>query len=405
MKIMQVNCVYNNGSTGKIVNDIHESLQVKKIESIVCYGRGQVVNEKNVYKTSFEISAKLNALRSRITGLQYNGSFSSTNKLLAIIKEKQPDIVHLHCINGYFVNIYRLFRYLKKNKIRTILTLHAEFMHTGSCGYAYECNKWLTGCGSCPQLWDATKSYKFDRTHNAWLKMKEAFEDFEGLKIISVSQWLENRARQSPIMLGHNFDVIENGINTKDIFFPKDFQYLKEKHNINDEKVLLHVTASFSLFENDMKGGRYIVEVAQQLLEENIKIIVIGGRDLTINLPKNVINVGRINNQEELASYYSLADLTILTSKRETYSMVCAESLSCGTPVVGFKAGAPETIALPEYSEFTGYGDVDSLVSLTKKWIYYKKNKSNVDLVATAKDYYSKEKMVKGYLDVYFNKS
>ena len=40
-----------------------------------------------------------------------------------------------------------------------------------------------------------------------------------------------------------------------------------------------------------------------------------------------------------LAEYYSLVDVTVITSFHETFSMVVAESLSCGTPIVGFKAG------------------------------------------------------------------
>jgi len=200
MKILQVNCVYKRGSTGKIVYDIHRGLQEQDIESIVCYGRGQKVHESNVYKISSEVLAKLNALRARITGLQYNGSSVATNKLINIIKKEKPNIVHLHCINGYFVNIYRLFDFFKNNKIKTVLTLHAEFMYTGNCGYAYECEKWITGCGNCPQLWNATKSYRFDRTHSSWIRMKNAFDGFDTLKIISVSQWLKSRAKQSPIM-------------------------------------------------------------------------------------------------------------------------------------------------------------------------------------------------------------
>ena len=94
-----------------------------------------------------------------------------------------------------------------------------------------------------------------------------------------------------------------------------------------------------------------------------------------------------------------MADITVLTSKRETYSMVCAESLSCGTPVVGFKAGAPEEISLKDYSEFVTYGDVDALEDTLLKWlgktISYKK------LVEIAKENYSRELMFQQYVAIY----
>ena len=106
MKVMQINCVYNSGSTGKIVHDLHNELIANGIESVVCYGRGKKVKEKNVYKTCGELYSKVNNLFSRITGIMYGGCFFSTNKLLRIIKKEKPDVVHLHCLNGYFVNIY-----------------------------------------------------------------------------------------------------------------------------------------------------------------------------------------------------------------------------------------------------------------------------------------------------------
>ncbi|WP_026672876.1 glycosyltransferase [Alkalihalobacterium bogoriense] len=401
MKVLQVNSVYKRGSTGKIVYDIHSFLQEKGIDSVVCYGRGQKECDVNIYKTSSEISAKFNALRSRITGLQFNGAWFATYKLIKIIKKEQPDIVHLQCINGYFVDIYKLLQFLKKNNVKTVLTLHAEFMHTGNCGHSFECEKWKNGCGNCPQLWYATKSYQFDRTKTAWEKMKEAFDGFTNLRIISVSKWLEDRAKISPILNQHSFRVIYNGIDTAETFKPTKYNNLKEKHGLENEKILLHVTANFSLGENDLKGGRYIASLAERLKDKNIKIVVIGSEDLSVQLPSNVINVGRTINQKELAAYYSMADLTLITSKRETFSMVCAESLSCGTPVVGFKAGGPESIALNNFSKFVNYGDIDELENTVINWLNKKIEYSSEDIANSAQKEYSRERMGLEYLNVY----
>ena len=255
MKILQVNNVYGRGSTGKIVSDLHRALKRNGIESVVCYGRGPVVNEEDVHKLSSELVAKFNILRARFTGLPYGGASAATNRLFQIIRIEQPDIVHLHCINEQTVDIYRLLNYLKKNRVKTVLTLHAEFLHTGSCGHAYECEKWKSGCGGCPQLWAATKSYYFDRTHTAWKRMKDAFCGFDNLEIIAVSKWLEDRAKQSPIMSQYPFATILNGLDTDDVFriaASLAHDRLRKKHNLKkEEKVVLHVTANFSLREDD----------------------------------------------------------------------------------------------------------------------------------------------------------
>ena len=112
-----------------------------------------------------------------------------------------------------------------------------------------------------------------------------------------------------------------------------------------------------------------------------------------------MIMLGKITDQNELAEYYSLANVTVLTSKRETFSMVTAESLCCGTPVIGFKAGGPEYIAIPEYSEFVEHSNVELLYNTILKWI-----SNPVDKVAIsekAREKYSKETMCKNYIKIY----
>lgn len=71
--------------------------------------------------------------------------------------------------------------------------------------------------------------------------------------------------------------------------------------------------------------------------------------------------MGSCKSREELASLYSVANVTLMLSKRETYSMVTAESLCCGTPVVGFLAGGPESIAIEKFSAFVEYGDLKAI--------------------------------------------
>ncbi|MEL7568241.1 MAG: glycosyltransferase [Dehalobacterium sp.] len=400
MKVLQVNILFNQGSTGKIVADIHNTLINKNIQSIVCYGAGQTFNHPDIHKVAYHYELSFYRIWAHIMGLQYGSGYLSTYRIIEIIKNEKPDIVHLHCINGFFVHIYKLFDFLKKHDINTVLTLHAEFMYTGSCGHAFECEKWTTGCGECPQLWDAAYSYFFDRTSTAWRKMHKAFEGFNNLVVTAVSPWLRSRAIQSPILKNKKIVTIENGIDTKKTFHPKTYSHLKSQYKIGNEKILLHVTAKFSNRENDLKGGRYMYELAERLKDEKIKILIIGSDDKTLDMTNNMINVGRISDQNLLAEYYSMADLTVITSKRETFSMPSAESLSCGTPIVGFLAGGPESICLEEYSEFVEYGNIEALYKSVLRWIDFKSN-TDTDITQIAEEFYSKEKMSCKYINLY----
>ena len=397
MKVMQINCVYKKGSTGKIMYDIHTELKKRGIESVICYGRGEKIEEENVYKTSSEILAKFNNVKSRFTGMPYNGSFFATNKLLKIIKKEKPDVVHLHCINGYFVNIYRLLKLLKRNKFPTVVTHHAEFFFTGNCGHSYECEKWKTGCGNCPSVKKAVNSYYFDFTKKNYSLMKRAFSGFSNICSVSVSKWLEDRTYKSPIFENLPHTTVLNGLDA-DIFHPQSGALeLKQKLGIsNDKKVILHVTASFA---SEVKGGKYVIELAKRIGDKAV-IVVVGNRETPTDLPQNIIAVGRVENQTELARYYTMADLAVITGKRETFSMPIAESLCCGTPSVGFRAGGPEAIAIKEYTEFADFADIDALTEIAVKWLDKKSEFKNISEDAISK--YKKEKMVQEYIDIYY---
>ncbi|MHB1461985.1 MAG: glycosyltransferase [Armatimonadota bacterium] len=398
MKILQINVVYPTGSTGKIVKDIHMQLIADGYDSVVCYGRGPRISDPFVYKTAPELVMMMQSAWSKLSGYAYAGCWFSTVMLTKIIKREKPDVVHIHCINGYMVNIYSLLKYLKVNAIHTVLTLHAEFMHTAGCGYAFDCEKWKTGCGKCPQKGNGRPSSKlFDRSHREWVMMKNAFSGFDNLCIVSVSDWLHNRAKLSPFFSNAKLSVIFNGVDTKNVFKPTDTTSLRTKLKFVDERIILHVTPNFN---SPIKGGRYVIQIAERLASDNIKVVVVGFNGDPSKLPRNVIAISHTDNQVELAEYYSMADITLLTSKKETYSMICAESLSCGTPVVGFKAGAPETISLPEYSMFVEYGDVNALEKATRSFIGMKEP-GNVQISITAAKSYSKESMYKQYRKIY----
>lgn len=399
MKILQVNCVYNKGSTGKIVADVHSALKEKGVESLVCYGRGEEIQEADVIKTCGELYSYANHFLTYLNGVMYGGCYFSTNRLISVIKKEKPDIVHLHCINGYFVNIYRLVSWLKKHHIKTVLTLHAEFMYTANCGYALECEKWKTGCGKCPRYKAETKSLFFDRTHISWRKMAKAFQGFgEDLIVTSVSPWLMQRAKQSPILGDKEHTVVLNGLETG-VFRYTDPKGLREKHGLTDQKIIFHATASFDLDPTHIKGGYYINELAKHFADQNVKVIVAGPYPEDIQVADNVILLGSVSDQMTLAQYYALSNVTVLASKKETFSMVTAESLACGTPVVGFRAGAPEQIAIPEYSEFVAYGEMEALINATEHMLNREFDKSEISKAGMEK--YAKEKMTEDYYAVY----
>lgn len=395
MKILQINNVYGKGSTGKITKDIHGFLQENGYDSVVLYGRGKKTTDKNVFKICGEFEAKVYKFFSFLSGLPYGGCPFSTFRIIKRIKKEKPDVVHLQCLNGNFVNVYQLVKWLNANEIKTVLTLHAEFMYTANCSHAFDCDKWKTGCGNCECYREATGSLFKDRTNKSYKKMFEAFFNFKNLTVVSVSPWLKKRAELSPILKDKNHEVILNGLDTS-VFNRKESK-IRKIYGLTEDKIIFHATPNFNADKEHIKGGYYVIELAKAL--KDYKFIVAGMHEKNISVPENMVLLDKLESQTALSEWYSVADVSVIASKRETFSMVVAESLCCGTPVVGFKAGAPEKIAIKEYSQFVPYGDVEALTKAVESMINNVFDKGEIEKVA--KKNYSKDVMAEKYIKVY----
>ena len=405
MKICQINCIYGIGSTGKLTRDIHFSLLEQGIDSIVIAPlTNQFTKDKGVYVVSNKFLSYLNAALKRGLGMTFDWAHIQTLRIISILKHEKPDVVHLQCINGNNINVYMLLRYLAKNKIKTLYTLHAEFPYTGGCGNTLKCGRWKQGCGECPNLKAGTQSPFIDGTSRTWKKQIMCYDlfDTENLRFTAVSPWLLSQAEQSTMISRFTKDVVLNGIDTDIFYYEGKSNGWRHKLGIsNEEKILLHVSAGFYPHGVNLKGGKYILELAQRLLDCKIKIVVAANYGDGSDLPSNIIFIGRTKTQQELASLYQEADLSIITSSNETFGMPVAESLCCGTPVVGFKAGGPESIALQEYSEFVEYDDIDALYDIVMKWINTTQDNRLISNKALLK--YSKKEMIQDFLRQYIS--
>lgn len=398
MKILFIDVNCKQGSTGKIVYDLYNECNINGYTAAVCYGRGAVINEPNILKFSSDIEVYVHAFLTRITGLTGCYSFFATEKLIKFIESFKPDVVHIHELHAYFVNISPLLNYLKKNGIKTVWTFHCEFMYTGKCGHAYECEKWKTECGKCPNVKGYPSSLFFDYTKKMYNDKKKLFNYYDNLTIVTPSKWLADRVNLS-FLSKKGVEVVHNGIDTQDIFKPRNCEHLKSKHAISNEKVVLAVAPGLL---SEEKGGRYILEIAKRMKDENIKFILIGVDEKDEKFDSNVIALGRTANQLELAEYYTLADITVLPSKKETFSLICAESLACGTPIVGFDSGAPSEVAPEGYGIFVPYGNINELEN-TLRLALNKRNtlRDSKECVSFSRKRYDKSVMINKYIDIY----
>lgn len=354
--LIDVNCKYS--STGKIVYDLFNYLNLHGRDARICYGRGDLIKEKGIFKFGLDWETKIHAGLARLTG--YNGIFSpfSTKRLIKYIKHFKPDIIHIHELHAYFVNIKSLLKYIKKNNIKVVFTFHCEYMYTGKCGHAYSCDKYRRVCEKCPAVHEYPKSLFFDKTKQMFLMKKKLFENFD-MRIVTPSPWLADRVKTS-FLKDKPIKVIHNGIDTN-IFHHVDASGLRYELGIPEvNKIVIAVAPDIM---SDKKGGKWVLKLAEMMKGKNITFILVGSIEIKKQQRalENCIFLPPEKNINKLVQYYSLADIFVLFSERETYSLTCAEALCCGTPVVGFKCGAPETVFKEPYSKFFEYGDIFSV--------------------------------------------
>lgn len=398
MKLILIDVNFGSSSTGKIVKDLKNGLEAHGHSVLACYGRNVGVLESDAVKISSSIEVHGHVVLTRITGLTGGFSPVATRKMIALIDEFSPDIVHLHELHGYYINIDVVVNHLKIKKIPTVWTFHCEFMYTGKCGYAYDCEQWKTECVQCPQLSEYPKSWFFDRTNSMFNNKKKLFENFDSLHIVTPSNWLADRVKQS-FLKDRNIDVIYNGIDAENTFVPCDTTDLREKLGIRSRHVIVTIGPDLM---SDRKGGHWVLNVAKTLMTEDITFVMVGVDKPDEISMSNVIAIPKLSDQNLLAQYYSMGDYFLLTSKKETFSLVCAESLACGTPIIGFDSGAPTEVAPSGYGHFVDYGDVEQLSSVILSSLHDPSSFHNGEQCSLyARTNFGKEAMISAYMQLY----
>lgn len=404
MKILHINLCYPTGSTGKLVKSLHTYALDLDCESYVLFGRLQDDHMPLTYKFCKEWESYLHSAVLKLgLSLDYAGVPLATNRAVSFVKDFNPDIVHIHCLNGSCINLFKLFGFLAKNQIKTVITHHAEFYYTANCPHAYDCLQFTEtpGCTHCENP-SFSKTNKASTARESWKQMQLALDGFtqDDLYNVGVSPWVDSRGRMSSLLGKRHFTTILNGVNTS--IFHRCSNRTAFTHygcDIN-KKIVLHVAAHFTFNPNDNKGGVFIQKLAE--LNPEIEFVVIASRVGQLDyasLPTNMHVIGRAKDQNQLAQFYSSADVTIITSKRETFSMICAESLSCGTPVVGFKAGGPESIGLKDYAQFEDYGDLSALNETMHSMLSCDFDRYEIE--KSAHKTYSDKRMCAEYFELY----
>lgn len=337
MKVLIINSVCGTGSTGKICQDLYWKLKTLGYDCKIAWGREKKGNVPDIdtIQIGYPIDYYLHALSSRLFDNSGFCSRKATKIFIEKIEKFNPDIIHLHNIHGYYVNIELLFEYLKKCNKKIIWTLHDCWPITGHCAHMdyVQCQKWKTKCTHCVQTREYPTCYGLDRCERNFETKKRLFTNIKKMTIVTPSEWLKSIVLDS-YLSDYEVKVINNSVNKE--IFKNSTSNLRDKFLLKNKKIILSVANIF----NGRKGIYDVVKLAKFLPEDKFKIVVIGKvNKKIIKNNKNILFLGCIQNQYELANWYSVADVFVNLTYEDTYPTVNLEAQCCKTPVIAYNTG------------------------------------------------------------------
>ena len=378
-KLLQINPVMRiNTSTGRIMQEIGDIAMRNGWESYIAYSKGRDGIEKPCNSQKVPVGNKLDTiihgLATRFFDRHGLASKAATKDFIKQIEEIKPDIIHIHNIHGYFLNYQVLFDYLAKANIPVVWTIHDCWLYTGHCYYYSfaKCDKWMTGCGKCPQQRLFPASWFVDRSAQNYIDKKNAFTSISQgrLVIVPVSEWIRGEMSRS-FLKDCEYRVIHNGIDLN-TFTIRDTKAVKDKYGLNGKRIYLGLASIWST----EKGWDDFMEMSK-LLNDDETIVLVGVEKAKIqDLPKNVIGITRTENIGQLAELYSAADVFVNPTWQDNYPTVNLEAISCGTPVVTYRTGGSVEAITEQTGVVVEQGDVNGLLNTAR------------DVASRGKEYY-----------------
>lgn len=285
-------------------------------------------------------------------------NFPGTWRSLELPPER-PDIVHCHNLHGGYFDL-RVLPWMSK-QVPVVLTLHDAWLLSGHCAHSFDCERWKTGCGHCPDL-TIYPPIRRDATAYNWRRRQEIYAQSR-LYVATPSRWLMRKVEQSTLAAAAvETRVIPYGVNLS-IFHPTNKQAVRATLGIpQDAKVLLFTAIGVrkNIWKDYQTMRAAVALVAGRLPGQGVLFIALGE-----DAPAEQIGQAKVRfvpyqkDLEAVARYYQAADVYVHAARADTFPNTVLEALACGTPVVATAVGGiPEQVKGLRISDF-GFRNAD----------------------------------------------
>lgn len=346
MKILFINSVCGIGSTGRIVTGLAEQYMSEGHICKISYGRAVAPDKYDPisYRIGTELQVKKNALMARIFDNEAFNARKETKKFIKWANNYDPDVLWLHNLHGYYINIEILFNWIKSRPhMQVKWTLHDCWAFTGHCSHftLAGCDKWKTGCSHCPQKGCYPAGLIKDNSKQNYIRKKAAFTGVKNMTLITPSRWLADLVKQS--FLGeYPVEVHHNTIDLN-VFKPTPSDF-REKFGLTDKKIILGVSSVWA----ESKGLSDFIRLSE-MMDDRYAIVLVGvNAKQAKTLPRGITAILRTNNTRELAEIYTAADVFVNLTYEDNYPTVNLESQACGTPCLTYRTGGSVESVTPD---------------------------------------------------------
>ncbi len=254
-----------------------------------------------------------------------------------------PDVIHLHNIHGDFFDLRALPGL--SEQVPVVWTLHDMWSITGHCGYSIDCQRWLSGCGECPDLHRSPPILRDGTAHN-WARKKQIYRQSQ-IHIATPSSWLAKQVSKS--MLSPRIRrVIPYGVDL-DVYHPADRAKIREELGFDQDSFICLFAVATGNQTNPYKDYSTVAEAVSKSFVElgdiDVSFVCLG--DISEpNRDSRYRYTGYISDPAQIAKYYQAADVLLHAASVDNFPCVVLESLACGTPVIATSVGGiPEQIS------------------------------------------------------------
>lgn len=397
-KLLEINVSANSGSTGRIAEEIGQLAVANGYDCYMAYGRSNNHSRLKTIRIGNGWDCKVHALETRLFDNHGFASKQATRKFIRELEQINPDIIHLHNIHGYYINVEYLFEYLRDTGVPVVWTLHDCWPMTGHCSHFdfVNCDKWKTECHACPNINAYPKSIFIDMSKRNFVKKRSLFTSVGNLTIVTPSQWLE-RIVQESLLSGYPVHVINNGVDLG-VFKPCRNESLFDRYRIDKKrKIILGVANVWT----QRKGFEDFIKLSS-MLDDECQIVLLGLTEKQIhNLPANIVGLRRTESVADLAQLYSAADVFVNPTYVDNFPTTNIEALACGTPVVTYKTGGSPEAVDEATGRVVGKGDVLALHKAISGILHTGKGQYSSLCRQRAIDLYDKNDRFMDYIRLY----